>query len=239
MLTFKGYLHAKVALYYPFFLHLEQMRQLAASVPEVVMAASKCTEASRVLIREVFRAYKTHILQRTWYENITTTVSCLTVLRSYYSAYIFRAFAVVLTNLTRLNGMARQTSPDRDSVVQALHVLDALDNNDATRRIANFAREYLTLLAKSGIVEPPSPLNDRYQGTPPPWGEMSNFDTHIPPPPPMSIGNWNDHLPSQSTAMPVYEGTAMNGFTMLNSHDIGQPAPFLPSSNVPFHARPT
>jgi hypothetical protein len=61
-----GYLHAKVALYYPFFLHCEQSKQCSSTEPYIAMVASKCIETSRQLIREVFRAYKTHMFQRTW-----------------------------------------------------------------------------------------------------------------------------------------------------------------------------
>jgi hypothetical protein len=147
---------------------------------------------------------------------------------------MLRALAVVLTNLTRVSGMLGQTSQDRDSIIQALHVLDVLDQTAIPRRIANFAREYLTLLAKSGIVASPSPLKDRYRGTPPPGGHMSNFDDHLPrhtPP----IGNFDDHL-SQPTPMMVYNGAMMNGFTMLQGHDLRPPPAFLPSS---YHGRPS
>jgi hypothetical protein len=216
------YLHAKEALYYPFFLHCEQVKQLPPNEPFVAQSASKCTETSRQLIREVFRAYKTHIFQRTWV---------------YYSVYLVRALAVVLTSMTRTIGDERQVSQDRDSIIQALHVLDALDSNAVPRRIANFAREYLTLLAKSGKVAPPSPLKDRFQGPPPPFGHMSNFDDHLPPPP--AMGNFEDHLhppPPPPQAVPLYHRAPMNGFTMTPGQNLGPAPHFLPSQNMSFHA---
>jgi hypothetical protein len=147
---------------------------------------------------------------------------------------MLHALAVILTNLTRTASLARQASEDRDCVVQALHVLDALETNAVPRRIANFTREYLTLLAKSGNVAPPSPLKDRNQGILPPEDHMSNFNDYLPSHM-LHISNFNDHLPSQSPLMQSGNGTEMNGFTMVNSHGLGQPTAFLPSLNVHFH----
>ncbi|KIW07021.1 uncharacterized protein PV09_01915 [Verruconis gallopava] len=221
------YLHAKVALFYPFFLHVDQAKEFSADEPFVALAASNCLEASCQLIREVFRGYKTQNLQRTW---------------SYYSAYMLRALAVVLTSLTRTAGISHQTSKDRDAVIQALHVLDSLDNNDVPRRIANFTREYLTLLAKSGRISSLAPLKNRYHGPPSP-SEHSNHDDYLQIPSHFPFGNFDAHIPSDQSHFQSFSGASYtdateNSFVLVDNHSLGQMPQFI-VPDVHFHGGPT
>lgn len=69
----------------------------------------------------------------------------------YFSGYLIRALSVTLNHWAQIPLPGRQVSSDRDYVVQALHVLDIMDNDSAIHRIANLMRELFTML--SGPLE--------------------------------------------------------------------------------------
>jgi len=61
--------------------------------------------------------------------------------------YLIRALSVIIHCWAQIPLPARQTSDDRDYVIQALHVLDAMDSDNAVRKITMLVRELFTLLS--------------------------------------------------------------------------------------------
>lgn len=62
----EGYLHARIALYFPFVVGQNAHDLGPEMQQELAGTAAKCREDSRKLIREMFTAYKSHLFQPGW-----------------------------------------------------------------------------------------------------------------------------------------------------------------------------
>ncbi|KAF1810918.1 hypothetical protein P152DRAFT_460211 [Eremomyces bilateralis CBS 781.70] len=120
------YLHARIVLFYLFFLHGQRGLRNGKEVERLTAYAQNCKDAAVDIIKSIHSAYRMHHFFRSWWNNTTYLTFGLSIILSafYHEPVTTRPYSA---NLLYIN--------------QAIEILGAMEECRVARNIGKFARE--------------------------------------------------------------------------------------------------
>jgi len=137
------HLHVKIMLFYPFFIHKEQLiSQQLVPAEQICSAAEECKSAARELIRNLYWTYYHYPIYRTWGHNII---------------YVSLVVLVFLSDLAREPFEKRKTSENTELIKQAIEVLQTLEDCTVTQKLIPFVEKFSDSILSNSMSEPLRP----------------------------------------------------------------------------------